>query len=140
MGIFWHPRRTIFLVKKGDMSSKRRTYDKPNFKSRLQNAYTTRLQHTNKINKRCVVLKAEKMQSACFFFYSLASIEQKKQSVHCIKEIQTHDTRFCAWYYEFCFCSHVLPGEKELDCFTRKALKGIKVFIVICMGLLFICS
>ena len=41
---------------------------------------------------------AEKMQSTCLFFYSLASIEQKKQSEYCMKEIQTHDTHFCAWY------------------------------------------
>ena len=24
-----------------------------------------------------------------------------------MKSIQTHGTRFCAWYYGFCFCSHV---------------------------------
>ena len=59
------------------------------------------------MKKRCVVLKAKKMQSGCFFFYSLASIELKKQSEHCMKDIQTHDTRFCAWYCGFCFCSHV---------------------------------
>ena len=47
------------------------------------------------------------MQSECYCFYSLASIELKKQSEHCMKNIQTHGTRFCAWYYEFCFCSHV---------------------------------
>ena len=57
------------------------------------------------MKKRCDVLKAEKMQ--------------KRE-----KEIQTHGTRFCAWYYQFCYCSHVLPGEKELDCFTRETSKG----------------
>ena len=41
------------------------------------------------------------------FCYSLASIDQKKQSEHCMKDIQTHGTRFWAWYYGFCFCSHV---------------------------------
>ena len=29
MGIFWHPRKPIFLVKKEDMSSKKRTDGKP---------------------------------------------------------------------------------------------------------------
>ena len=24
-----------------------------------------------------------------------------------MKDVQTHGTRFCAWYYGFCFCSHV---------------------------------
>ena len=65
------------------------------------------IQHDYKLKKRCVVLKAKKMQSACFSFYSLASIELKKQSEHCMKDIQTHGTRFCAWYYGFCFCSHI---------------------------------
>ena len=87
------------------------------------------------MKKRCVVLKAKKMQSACFFCNSLASIELKKQSKtrntmhkngcrvsvylscnaelhaaamqHCMKDVQTHGTRFCAWYYGFCFCSLV---------------------------------
>ena len=36
-----------------------------------------------------------------------------------MKEIQTHGTRFCAWYYEFCFCSHALPGEKEFGIVLR---------------------
>ena len=55
-----------------------------------------------------VVLKAKKMHKRLlFFFYSLASIELKKQSKHCMKDIQTHGTRFCAWYYGFCFCSHI---------------------------------
>ena len=60
------------------------------------------------MKKRCVVLKAKKMQSACFFSaHSLASIKLKKQSEHCMKDIQTHGTRFCAWYYGFCLCSLV---------------------------------
>ena len=67
-----------------------------------------------RLRNTCVVLKTEKMQSACFFStHSLASIKQKKQNEHCMKEIQTHGTCFCAWYYDFCFCSHVLPGEKN---------------------------
>ena len=71
-----------------------------------------------KMNKRCVVLKAKKMQSACFFFYSLVSIELKKQSEYCMKDIQTHGTRFCAWYYGVCFCSHVGLPKSNLH-YTR---------------------
>ena len=33
MEIFWRPRRTIFLVKKEDMSSKRRAYGNPTYLS-----------------------------------------------------------------------------------------------------------
>ena len=98
-------------------------------KPRLQNGYTTRLQN----EKRFVVSKA-------FFFDSLASIEQKKQSEHCMKETQTHCTRFCAWYYEFCFCSHVQPGEKQLDCFTRKASKGRFLLLFVWAYFLFAAS
>ena len=71
---------------------------------------------------RC--FKSKENAKRVLFFYSLASIKQKKQSEHCMREIKTHGTRFRAWCYEFCFCSHVLAVEKELGCFTR----------IICMG------
>ena len=76
---------------------------------------------------------------AFFSTHLLASIEQK-QSENCMKEIQTYGTRFCAWYYEFCFCSHVLPGEKELDCFTRKASKGRFLLLFVWAYFLFAAS
>ena len=36
--------------------------------------------------------------------------------------------------------SHVPPGEKELDCFTRKASKGRFLLFVVAYGLTFYCS
>ena len=34
-------------------------------------------------------------------------------------------------------CRHVRPGEKELDCFTRKASKGRFLLFVVAYGLTF---
>ena len=71
---------------------------------------------------RSVVKSRENAKRLLFFL--LASIGKKKQSEHCMKEMHTHGTRFCAWCHKFCFCSHVLPEEKKLDCFTIKTSKG----------------
>ena len=114
---------------------KRDTNTRHPFLCMVLQIYNTTINY--KMKKWCVVSKARKMQSACFFFFSLASIEQKKQSKHCMKEIQTHGTHFCAWYYGFCFCSYVLPGEKEFDCFTHKASKGRFLLLLYLYGLTF---
>ena len=55
-------------------------------KPRLQNEYT--YDYEIQIAKTVPCLKADKMQSACFFStHSLSSIEQKKQSEHSMKEL-----------------------------------------------------
>ena len=75
------------------------------------------------------------------FFYSLASIEQKKQK-QALHERNT-DTRHPILFMVlrvFLLFSHVLPGEQELDGVTRKASKGRFLLLFVWAYFLFAAS
>ena len=63
------------------------------------------------MKKRCVVLKAEKMQSACFFStLLLVSIEQKRA----LRERDTNTRHpFLSMVLRVLLCSHVPSQEKK---------------------------
>ena len=69
------------------------------------------MQHDYKLQNKETMRRFKSKDNAkrelFFSTHSLASIEQKKQSEHCMKDTETHGTRFCAWYFRFCFCSHI---------------------------------
>ena len=69
-GIFWRPWKTFFLVKKEDMSSKRKTYGKPNINIYLY--WLQMFQHN--VRGRLPLTIAEETKPLCFditaFFFS----------------------------------------------------------------------
>ena len=86
------------------------------------------MQHDYKLQneKTMHCFKSKENKARAFFStHSLASIELKKHSEHCMKDMQTHGTRFCAWYYGFCFCSLVPKFKKSNLHYTRGITRGI---------------
>ena len=77
------------------------------------------------------------MQSTCFFFYSLARIDKTEETKRALHEgdVDSRHSFLCMVLRVFL----LLPGEKELDCFSRKASKG-RFLLLFCICFLFATS
>ena len=68
------------------------------------------MQHDYKMKKTMRCFKSKENAKRVLFFL-LARIDGTEDTKRALQErytlIQTHGTRLCAWYFRFCFCSHV---------------------------------